>query len=295
LVARSPPAMMRAAFAAVFLGLAASATRGQASDVVFALNAGGPEFKDPTLGFVYTSDEDADNKASPLGIAANTPLEIIRAPASYQQLYQTERYAFDTFGYDIPTPADGEYTLVLRFTEVYWTHSKGKVFDVVIEGVTVVKDLDIYDVAGRGVAHDEYVQITIKDGSLSFEDESQDIGDTLRLEFEKGSFDNPKICAFILVKGSKEDAAKYAPLEDAPPAQIEDDEDETVDDADSFDEEEDDEDADFEEDFEDVAEGGDLGGDKPSQQEDGGGLQYMLPIFFALLAILGIQKIRESM
>ena len=27
-------------------------------------NAGGPEFKDPTLGFVYTSDEDADNKGA---------------------------------------------------------------------------------------------------------------------------------------------------------------------------------------------------------------------------------------
>jgi len=286
---------MRAAVAAVFLGLAASATRGQASDVVFALNAGGPEFKDPTFGFMYESDVDADNKASPLGISANTPLEIIRAPAGYQHLYQTERYALDTFGYDIPTPEDGEYTLVLRFTEVYWTHAKGKVFDVVIEGVTVVKDLDVYNVAGRGVAHDEYVKITIKGGTVSFEDETQDIGDTLRLEFEKGSFDNPKICAFFLVKGSKEDAAKYAPLEDAPPAQIEDDEDEAVDDADSFDEEQDEEDVDFEEDFEDVAEGEDLSGDKGAQQEEGGGLQYMLPIFFALLAILGIQKIRESM
>jgi len=54
------------------------------------------------------------------------------------------------------------------------------------------------------------------DGSLSFEDESQDIGDTLRLEFEKGSFDNPKICAFILVKGSKEGTVARAP--NPPPA-----------------------------------------------------------------------------
>ena len=38
-----------------------------------------------------------------------------------------------------------------------------------------------------------------------------------------------------------------------------------------------------------------LPGDKASQQEQSGGLQYMLSIFFAVLAILGIQQIRESM
>merc|ERR1719473_2176470 len=158
---------MIAAAATVLLGLAASISDAGASDVVFALNAGGPVFKDPNFDFTYESDLDTDNKASPLGIAANTPLEIIRAPSEYQHLYQTERYAMETFGYDIPTPEDGDYTLILRFSEVYWTHAKGKVFDVALEGLSVVKDLDIYDTAGRGVAHDEYAEISVKDGVLT--------------------------------------------------------------------------------------------------------------------------------
>ena len=47
----------------------------------------------------------------------------------------------------------------------------------------------------------------MSDGKMTFEDESTDIGDSLRVEFEKGSFDNPKVCAFLLVKGKKEGTA----------------------------------------------------------------------------------------
>ena len=35
-----------------------------------------------------------------------------------QILYQTERYHTTTFGYDMPVQGDGDYLLILKFSEV---------------------------------------------------------------------------------------------------------------------------------------------------------------------------------
>jgi hypothetical protein len=43
----------------------------------------------------------------------------------------------------------------------------------------------------------------IADSTITFEDQTHAIGDTFTLDMLKGQADNPKICAFLLVKGSK--------------------------------------------------------------------------------------------
>jgi hypothetical protein len=44
-----------------------------------------------------------------------------------QILYQTERYHYSTFGYDLPLRGDGNYVLVLKFAEVYFNAPDQKV------------------------------------------------------------------------------------------------------------------------------------------------------------------------
>ena len=45
-------------------------------------------------------------------------LMIGRVPQQDQILYQTERYHTTTFGYDMPVQGDGDYLLILKFSEV---------------------------------------------------------------------------------------------------------------------------------------------------------------------------------
>lgn len=66
------------------------------------------------------------------------------------------RYALETFGYTIPTPPPGRYTLVLHFAEVAFQAPNKKVFSVMLNSQhTVIKSLDIFDRAGAGTAHIE--------------------------------------------------------------------------------------------------------------------------------------------
>lgn len=89
-----------------------------------------------------------------------------------------------------------------------------QVFDVVLNGDhTVVADLDIYERVGRGVAHDEYVQYSVRDGKLYCDEEESDIRNgKIRVEFIKGYRDNPKINALYVVRGKLEDVPKLPPL-----------------------------------------------------------------------------------
>jgi len=265
----------------------------QHPSVVYAINAGGAKVVDRDLGIVYESDLDSEGKSSVPGVSANIAMPIDRAPDTYQTVFQTERYALESFGYTVPTPDDGDYTLVLRFSEVYWTRPGGKIFDVKLDNsVDVVTDLDIYAVAGRGVAHDELVEFSIVNSNLVHGDHTHAVGDTFTVDFVKAKADNPKVCAILLVKGSKKDALALAPLEELGSAEAnapEVDVDEYNDDEDE---------GDFADEYggetDDLSSDGDANGENDDEAEDDQSGVPIIPVIFAILAAFGIGQIRNQ-
>nr|XP_025044827.1 malectin-like isoform X2 [Pelodiscus sinensis]XP_025044828.1 malectin-like isoform X3 [Pelodiscus sinensis] len=129
-------------------------------------------------------------------------LPILRSNTEDQILYQTERYNEETFGYEVPIKEEGDYVVVLKFAEVYFAQSQQKVFDVRLNGHVVVKDLDIFDRVGHSTAHDEMIPISIRKGKLSVQGEVSTFTGKLHIEFVKGYYDNPKICALYILQGT---------------------------------------------------------------------------------------------
>ena len=183
-----------------------------AFEVIYAINAGGDAHTD-----VNNIHYEPDPLMHKVGTASDFGKQytIGRVPQWDEYLYQTERYHTATFGYDIPVAGDGEYVLVLKFSEVYFNAPNMKVFDIVLNGDhTVVQDMDIFHNVGKGVAHDEHVYFTISRGRLYFKEEESDIRDgRVRVEFIKGYRDNPKLNALVLFKGDLQNIPKLPPLE----------------------------------------------------------------------------------
>jgi hypothetical protein len=171
------------------------------SKVIHAINCGYFEYYTDKNGIVYSPDKFFDGgKTSDYGInydISNTDDMII---------YQTERWSSETITYSLPIKEEGIYTLILKFSEVYFTRANEKVFDIALGKKTVIKNLDIYDKVGKGVAYDEYIEFTLKNNKIYFEGkecnnafENQE----LKVKFVKGSKDNPKVNGIILYKGNK--------------------------------------------------------------------------------------------
>ncbi|CAH4029652.1 malectin-A [Pieris brassicae] len=181
-------------------------------EIIYAVNAGGPAHTD-----IYGIHYEKDPLQGRIGTASDYGKQFVmigRVNSKDEILYQTERYHHNTFGYDIPANKDGDYVLVLKFSEVYFNAPNMKVFDVVLNGDhTIVADLDIFDRVGRGVAHDEYIPYSIKNGKLYYNDEESDIrGGKIKVEFIKGYRDNPKINALYVMRGSIEEVPKLPPI-----------------------------------------------------------------------------------
>ena len=92
-------------------------------EVIWAVNAGGEAHTD-VHGIQYQRD------TNPAGVASDYGKNLIiqREGQQDQVLYQTERYDSETFGYDIPIRRDGDYVLVLKFSEVWFTAPGQKVY-----------------------------------------------------------------------------------------------------------------------------------------------------------------------
>ena len=91
-------------------------------EVIWAVNCGGDAHTD-IHGIRYQEDY------LDIGISSDygKSLMIQRVVPQDQILYQTERYHMNNFGYDIPLAADGNYVLVLKFSEVWFTSGNQKV------------------------------------------------------------------------------------------------------------------------------------------------------------------------
>jgi len=178
-------------------------------EIIWAVNCGGDAHVDSN-GIRYQRDT--------LNVGINSDygksMVINRVHQDDQILYQTERYHTANFGYEIPIPHDGEYVLVLKFSEVWFTAPNQKVFDVMLNAEhIVVERLDIFGKVGRGTGHDEIISLKVKDGKLYVKGESSDLYyNKISVEFIKGDRDNPKVNAIYLMKGIIEDIPKLPPL-----------------------------------------------------------------------------------
>eukprot|EP00795_Rhopilema_esculentum_P015276 gene15275-6487_t len=166
-------------------------------EVIYAVNSGGSSHTDLN-GVHYQADKLSVGISSDYG----KNVQIGRVAAADQILYQTERYHVADFGYNIPIKQEGDFVLVLKFSEVYFRGSKLKVFDIKINQFPVVKDLDIYDKVGYGIAHDEYIPFSIKKGTLKVGKQKAPFPGQLHVEFVKTYYDNPKINALAVFKGT---------------------------------------------------------------------------------------------
>lgn len=150
-------------------------------EIIFALNAGGDATID-SHGIRYRRDYLSIGTASDYGKS----LDIKRVGANDKLIYQTERYASESFGYSIPMPSEsGEYVVWLKFSEVWFNAPNQKVFHVALNDQIVIKDLDIFARAGRGVAHDEIVPFTIKQNKIIIGGKTLSFNNELRVEFVK--------------------------------------------------------------------------------------------------------------
>jgi len=86
-------------------------------------------------------------------------------------IYQSER--FQLFGYRVQAP-NGHYLIKLHFAEIYYDKAGRRLFDINLEGQTVQRNLDIFEMAGKNQAlvltyDTQALGIPITDGRIDLE------------------------------------------------------------------------------------------------------------------------------
>jgi hypothetical protein len=104
-----------------------------------------------------------------------------------QALYQTERWGAFTYTFNV---APGNYSVILKFAEIYFTSTGSRMFNVVINGNQVLTNFDIVAAAGSAFkAIDKTFPVTVT-------------GNSITIQFVTGSADFPKISAFEIKQSS---------------------------------------------------------------------------------------------
>jgi hypothetical protein len=126
------------------------------------VNAGGSSYTD-TAGHVWGAESNADNEGDP---DFNYPSTQTITGTSDQTLYNTSHYGSGTLDYNF-TVTNGTYTITLKFAELYWGFSGQRLFDVQINGSTVLSSFDIVGEAGPTAALDKSFNITVTTGTIN--------------------------------------------------------------------------------------------------------------------------------
>ena len=127
-----------------------SATTQAASADFVAINTGGPAVSNAGGGDAsFVADEDFAGGGT--DTSGNTIVTAGVVNAAPQAVYQSERAG--TFTYTIPgLVAGSQHTVLLHFAEFYWSAAGKRVFNVAINGTTVLSNFDIYATAGMNKA-----------------------------------------------------------------------------------------------------------------------------------------------
>jgi hypothetical protein len=132
-------------------------------------------------GAVGTFSADANYSGGNVASTTHTiDMTGVTNPAP-QAVYQTERYGTMTYTFSGLT-AGTTYTVRLHFAEFYWTTTGKRIFNVAINGTTVLSNFDI--VAAAGAANKAIVK--------QFSGPANSSGQIV-VQFINGSIDHPKI------------------------------------------------------------------------------------------------------
>jgi hypothetical protein len=162
----------------------------QDGTVVFAVNAGGPEFT-AADGTVYqassaTTAFTGGSASGPGNINGLTDSTDI-ANTDDDVLYRTELYGGDSNNaapnLEIPVSESGTYEVTLQFAEIYQgvasnddpdssgptdgTQENDRLFSATVEGQQVLTDYDIYSEVGPLAASDKTYTVEVTDGTLN--------------------------------------------------------------------------------------------------------------------------------
>src|SRR5205807_796857 len=121
------------------------------------INCGGPLYID-SLGQTWLADKYF------VGGTKQTYSATISG-TSDQTLYQSERFA-QTLTYQIPV-TNGNYEVTIDFSENFYNAAGKRVFNVAIEGQTVLQNLDIWALTGRNSALQRTFAVNVTDGTLN--------------------------------------------------------------------------------------------------------------------------------
>ncbi len=149
---------------------------------LYRVNCGGPDYTD-THGQTWFADRDlasgdawgarswaADHAGLPPRFGSQRELhEPVRGTAD-EALFQTFRYGRHRLALEFAVP-DGEYRIELYFTEPWYGRGGGdaagwRLFDVAVNGETLLRDVDLWREAGYATAVKKVVTARARDGRL---------------------------------------------------------------------------------------------------------------------------------
>jgi hypothetical protein len=155
----------------------------------YRINCGGPTVVD-TLGNTWTSDA-----AFHPGGGTVVPSQYVTVAmqpgelsAAFGNVLHTERYTDVTMMYNFPVAAPGDYLVTIVFVEVWHPNAATRVFNVALQGSTVLSNVDMVAEAGFQVPMTRELRLTMSAAGA------------IRVEFTKatGSPEGPAVYAISI-------------------------------------------------------------------------------------------------
>ena len=138
------------------INLPAFSTSAAAQSSIIRINAGGGGYTAPD-GRVWSADTGFSGGGT-YAVGATI------AGTSDATLYQSER--FGNFSYNLSVP-NGTYQVTLKFAEIWFTTAGQRVFNVTMEGQTVLSNFDILKQVTFNTALDKSFTVNVTDGQLN--------------------------------------------------------------------------------------------------------------------------------
>jgi hypothetical protein len=160
-----------------------------AYDIIYSVNVGDEPVRDSN-GIYYRKDNNTMAKSFKCIQYNSLPYDKL--------LYRKQRQG--NFSYDLPATANGDYTIILKFTECCKAPIN-RVFDLYLNQHLVKANINVFKEVGLLKILSLHVYFSICDGKLYYENEEiRTFGGSLRLEFVSIK-DDAVLSALLLVRG----------------------------------------------------------------------------------------------